>query len=627
MNAQKNDTIIEIQEVEIKSSPIDNSMYLFSLVVDSMLIDRNKESSLSEIIAQHTHLFVKSSGRSSMSTVSIRGTSSAQMKLVWNGLELNNPMTSQADFFKIPAYFFDRLSILPGSSAVLLEDNAPGGIITIEDKPPSSAKKYVEFLQTFGSFNSLTSAATVGINDTNFRANIRFFNEQSENIFEFENTAVPDNRIQEQRDASYRKQGIMASLSYNNEKTGRLTLKSWLLNSNRDIPPIMSYEGLGREENQIDKDQNVLLHWKKNIERFTSSLTAGFSQAEIKYFLANKTPSSWFVNYETRNIAQTTQVKYKLDFDINKTTVLTGGVEGQYENAKMKDQINDYSYKANRLHSQVHFTVLKSFVGKMNTYAVIRKSFYNDYNPITYAVGGKLRPFKNDQISFNTSFSRNYHVPALNDLHWIPGGNPELEPEKGVNGELGADVNLILNRFFQMNPSITFFKGKIKNRIIWKPSDFGFWSPVNVQEVFIHGLENDLRLKMTFNKQFYAALHAGYSYTRSFEIVQNEKIQLIYIPIHKGKAFADICWRKFTFNYLMSYFGKRNTTMENTLSQHALPDYVLHFSAIHYDMVLKRMQVQMGVKVDNIFNHSYQTVLWRAMPGRAYSITLKINYQ
>jgi len=40
---------------------------------------------------------------------------------------------------------------------------------------------------------------------------------------------------------------------------------------------------------------------------------------------------------------------------------------------------------------------------------------------------------------------------------------------------------------------------------------------------------------------------------------------------------------------------------------------------------MKKVDFQLQVKINNLFDVQYQAVLWRAMPGRNFEVTLKLD--
>jgi vitamin B12 transporter len=70
---------------------------------------------------------------------------------------------------------------------------------------------------------------------------------------------------------------------------------------------------------------------------------------------------------------------------------------------------------------------------------------------------------------------RSFRAPTFNDLYWSPGGNPDLDPERGVHRAFGAgwgDGRLAVEA--------SRYHTRFTNEIRWVPGAGGVWSPMNV---------------------------------------------------------------------------------------------------------------------------------------------------
>ena len=69
--------------------------------------------------------------------------------------------------------------------------------------------------------------------------------------------------------------------------------------------------------------------------------------------------------------------------------------------------------------------------------------------------------------------------------------------------------------------------------------------------------------------------------------------------------------------YSMEFTGERNTSMnDDEFFAYQLPYYMLH----HISLGKQLNKFRIELRINNITDEEYQTVLWRAMPGRSYEI-------
>ena len=126
---------------------------------------------------------------------------------------------------------------------------------------------------------------------------------------------------------------------------------------------------------------------------------------------------------------------------------------------------------------------------------------------------------------------------------------------------------------------------------------------------------------------------ATYAYTRAVNLGdslvwsdESYNKQLVYIPLHSGNMMFHIAWHSFFFNYQYNAYSERFTTSSNEVSRRdRLYPYFMNDVSIGSLFSLKKMDLSLELKVNNLFNESYHTVLYRPMPGRNYQLVIKIQ--
>ena len=103
--------------------------------LDTTVLHQNVALSMSDILTQHSSLFIKSYGRATESTAEFRGTSPSHTQVLWNGLKINSPMLGTVDFSTIPSYFVDQASLLHGASSLVLTGGGLGGAVDLATQP------------------------------------------------------------------------------------------------------------------------------------------------------------------------------------------------------------------------------------------------------------------------------------------------------------------------------------------------------------------------------------------------------------------------------------------------------------------------------------------------------------
>jgi iron complex outermembrane receptor protein len=226
-----------------------------------------------------------------------------------------------------------------------------------------------------------------------------------------------------------------------------------------------------------------------------------------------------------------------------------------------------------------------------------------------------------NHLTIHSSIGRNYHIPSMNDLYWIPGGNSDLKPEDAVNLEVGLDIKhpLIENSVLSFN----FFSTETDNWIRWQPTSSGIYVPDNLRKVETKG--GEVMLKHQFSKGKYKLrITAEYSFVTSQMIeayhpyeLQLVGKQLMHIPNHKAAAGLYIIRGNTTIVLNHAYTGSRFTDADNTAW---LDGFLLSDARIEHWVPIKKSTVGMTLGVFN-----WKMVYHRDQTQAAIVLTVKIT--
>ena len=167
---------------------------------------------------------------------------------------------------------------------------------------------------------------------------------------------------------------------------------------------------------------------------------------------------------------------------------------------------------------------------------------------------------------------------------------------------------------------------------MWIPSFRVNLEPVNIALVKSTGLEADLALSGKRGKFSYR-MAATYALTRSLNFGdpliwgdESHGKQLVYIPLHSGNFMCRLAWGPFHISYQYNAYSERFTTSSNDMSRRDwLYPYFMNDLGAGADFSISRVKLGVVMKVYNLFNEEYHSVLYRPMPGRNYMLTIKVE--
>lgn len=622
---------IHIREVTIIKPGIANENAFSRINLDSFALTRAQSLSLSELLNQYSSVYVKSTGRGTLSTASIRGTGASHTKVYWNGILINSPMLGQTDLSLIPVCFLDNVSIYPSGSSLLQGSGALGGIISLENKPGWDTKTDVSLRSEFASFQTSIISGKLSIHKNNWISSSRAYHNHSGNNYPYLNTHIKPNEIERLRNGDYMKSGVLQEIYYRIKNNDLLSVRFMWQNSGRNLPQPMSYEGVERKEYQQDRNLLTHLSWKHYGRAGQFELSSAWIENKMKYQLSlseNNLINIYSNSYEKCFINRFNYFK-----KFGSETDFRTQVSYNYYQVGIKEKVRSEGYQTHRSDLSVMFGVQHIFSGRIHTYFLIRDDFNGShFLPVMPSAGIAIRALNKTELWLKTNLSRNYRYPALNELHWIPGGNARLKPEESLTADVSADLTF-QNGVFSFNTLLNAYYSRINDWILWKPTQYGYWSPENLALVQSRGLEFSIKSTIFFHTSK-ISIHGNYNLSRttnenpSHSSNRSLGKQLIYIPVHSGNLHFGIAHNGFYMNYSLYMTGKRYTQTNNadSFSATVLDPYLLNDFSLGKNILLEKINAGIRIGINNIFNTSYQVILARPMPGRNYFLVLEVSF-
>ncbi len=264
-----NDTL-EIQEVCVNYNNILSMSAYKKTSINSSIVAEYHTRNLSELLAENTHLFIKTYGQGGLATSSIRGAGASHTMVTWNGININSPMLGQLDFSLIPASFLDEVEVFYGAGSIRDYSGALGGSVNLINEPDWNNRLNIELSQEFGSYHSKSSHFSSAFGNSRFQSQTRFFYNASENNFTFLNTEISQVPvIQERENASFSKSGIIQEFYIRPSSNHFLTARLWYQSNNRNLPETMVVIPVEGNEKQKDHFLRSQINWKYYSKKVT----------------------------------------------------------------------------------------------------------------------------------------------------------------------------------------------------------------------------------------------------------------------------------------------------------------------------------------------------------------------
>lgn len=532
---------------------------------------------------------------------SIRGFTDETVRVVVDGVCMNNPQTGTFDFSSIDIASVEKVEIVRGGFTEGVEDeSAVGGVIYITTKKQSLGHSVSvdSSIKSFG--NMKTSPLSI---DSSFNK-INYSGQLAENSFLKVNGSF-----------SYAQNRFL----YENSKGTISTEKNALVKDASGGFQFSQYYGNG---NSVCVSDTVYwgnkkcpgTEYSKNIgllKDLNNFAKVSFYNPELSGLLNVHNNFSYYKcrrNYDDNYGPSEHNLD---DFKYSSTADL-------FRTKKARESVGlslNYTY-LDSTNSGVHYQL--SGVFKQTT-----RIFFNDTFSMVVPLGFKFCGYNTafvPKLGFAWEFKyldiladgyRMIQFPNMDDLYWEGAGysgNPDLECEKGWGTDLTFNVKQKILPF-----SVEFFWNYYEDKICWSGN-----TTKNEKSAFYFGI--DLNVKRSFlNDRLIFKLSGEYLYNRLMN--KADKLtygkRIMWTPDFTGSFIMLVNLKKVDFNVGVNYMGKRYLSNLNTTY---LEPYVLLNGAVNFNFF---DNVKPYIRLENILNTRYQSIEGYVMPGA--SVTVGVN--
>ena len=625
---------------------------------DSIKLKENIALSIADVLTFNSSIFVKNYGRATLSTVAFRGTSASHTQVSWNGMKINNPMLGMTDFSMIPSYFIDDASLLHGTSSVNETGGGLGGSVKLSTVPASADGFGLQYIQGVGSFKTFDEFLRLTYGNAKWQVSTRAVLSSSANDFKYRNHDKKENiydenmniieqyyPVEKNKSGAFRDFHLLQEVYYNTLKGDRFGLNAWYINSNRELPLLTTDYSDDTEFDNRQREQTFrgIITWDHLRSDWKLSAKGGYIYTWMAYDYKRDVGNGIMADMtRSRSTINTFYGQAEGEYYIGKKWLFTASLSAHQHFVTSKDkniirQDGDKAivgYQKGRIELSGAISAKWKPIERMGISLVLRDEMYGTtFTPIIPALFIDGVICQKGNIVAKASISRNYRFPSLNDLYFLPGGNPDLKNESGWSYDAGVSFSAGKEGVFTISGSATWFDSYIHDWIIWLPTTKGFFSPKNIKDVHAYGVEIDGKLDWIFAREWKLDIGATFSWTPSINNGEPVSIadqsvgkQLPYVPEYSSSINGRIAWRGWAFTYKWCYYSERYTMSSNDISLTGkLPTYFMSNIVLEKNLNFKWADLSLKGAVNNLFNEEYLSVLSRPMPGINFEIFIGIT--
>lgn len=625
---------------------------------DSIAMKENIALSMADVLTFNSSVFVKNYGRATLSTVAFRGTSPSHTQVTWNGMRINNPMLGMTDFSTIPSYFIDDASLLHGTSSVNETGGGLGGLVRLSTSPANHEGFGLQYVQGVGSFSTFDEFLRLTYGDKHWQSSTRVVYSSSPNDYKYRNRDKKENIYDEDkniigsyypternRSGAYKDLHVLQEIYYNTGEGDKFGLNAWYINSNRELAMLSTDYGndMDFENRQREQTFRGVLSWDRVREKWKVGVKGGYIHTWMAYdYKRDKGNGEMASMTRSRSKINTFYGSADGDYAPSEKWLFTAGVSVHQHLVESADK-NIISQEGNKAvvgydKGRVEFSGSVSAkwrpVDRFAVSLVLREDMFGtEWAPVipAFFIDGVLS--KKGNIVAKASISRNYRFPTLNDLYFLPGGNPDLKSEHGFTYDVGLSFSVGKENVYALSGGINWFDSHIDDWIIWLPTTKGFFSPRNLKKVHAYGAETNAHLDIMLGKDWKLDMNGTFSWTPSINesepmspADQSVGKQLPYVPEFSATVTGRLSWRTWSLLYKWCYYSQRYTMSSNdyTLTGY-LPPYFMNNVTLEKQLSFRWADLSLKGSINNLFDEEYLSVLSRPMPGINFEIFIGIT--
>ena len=547
-----------------------------------------------------------------MASLAIQGTSAEQTAIEWNGVKLNSPSLGQVDLSLFMLGMQDELQLVRTGY-----EGTIGGTLQMNNEVKRDSGFSIGATFRTGSFGTYEAAANADYAKDNFSGATKFSFISAQNNFPYTDNYEAGTPTVKQTNAAVQQLSWLQQFNAKINERNQLSFFVWFTDATRQIPPIISQPV--DKQSQDDYSIRTMATWQGLYKRWKVKLTSAYLDDWMRYKDPNAGLDETSITHALRNNFDWSRAFFynivwhsELNYDHEWANISAYGAVKSRNILGLKSYADYYFLNAFKF----HLGFRQDLVDKQ----------LSAFSPeLGFNYTGKVKTDNRYTLGF--SASRNFRFPTLNDLYWVPGGNPNLKEEKSWNGTLQAKYTYKK----MLDVSLSNFYIYVDNWIQWIPQGAD-WSAENFRRVFSRGVEASLHLTNadeTRPGKFAVHFTASYTYTKATNLDafasadQSKGMQLIYVPYHNAVAGIQLEYRRFYLRSVNNYTGLVYTSTDNTQT---LPGYFTSNLEAGKDFVVKHLNIGVSFKVNNIGNQQYQVVEQRPMPGRNFEGTVRFKF-
>jgi vitamin B12 transporter len=478
-------------------------------VISRDQLERSSGRSLSEVLNTVVGTTISGANNNfgTNLTASIRGGSAGNLLFLVDGIPINDPSVN-TNYFDLNLFAIDqieRIEILKGGQSTLYGSDAVNGVINIITRKAGDGKFNIRGGLAGGSYSTFKQNVAVNGNTSGMNYSIGYTHQSMEGF----SSAYDEAGTNDYDKDGSQQHVVNTRIGFDHNKR----LRSFVFGTyshyraDLDAAAFIDEKDYGVTNSNIQAGAGMAYDHAAGSLRFNYT----FNYIERDYVDDSTYKSSPFVDWSRGHFMGRThyaevynswkrdnwELLTGLDFRLNGTSqsYVSGSSFGLFEPPALSAKMNQLSPYASFIYKGLE-NFNAEIGGRLNFHSEYGNNFSFTLNP-SYLINRKIKIFANLYSAFKT--------PTLYQLFDYDAGNPDLDPERGIIGELG--IELIPTNAFRLR-AVGFYRNT-KDAILFSYNPTIFDSEyINASSQKNYGIEVESVFKLdNWN------ISANYTYT------------------------------------------------------------------------------------------------------------------
>lgn len=489
---------VDIGEVEVRSSTEHESQEdigAFTTVIKPSELD-TKSKSIAEAISETVGVDSTSlGGEGSLSTVSIRGSSSEQVAVFLDGVKLNSSTYGSVDFASIPPDSIERIEIIRGNASARFGTDAIGGVINIVTKKVG-AKRAIDLKLTGASFETLHTSESWREPRDGWNFVLSHTHESTAGDYTFRSmpttlngTPVGPARVFTRIHNASISEDVLTKFDFDLAEKFHLSVSSDFYWNDKEVP--------GTEEETTLLYPADPLEAQEEIFRDTAGVKLTMDEFFVKNILWETGITYLFDHDHYTNpsppVGNPIDVTYIENFPIYYTQWVHSK---DWKDASLSSTFR-YQYGYDRAQSGINHTRQTNAIFVEENLALLKERLFavpqlrfekatERHVRFSGKVGIIGKPHK--WVEIKSNIGNAFRYPNFSELYFPDQGylrgNPDLNDELSWGWDLGF---VFTHKYF--GAEFSYFQNRIDNQILFVPISALTIQPINTYAVFSQGIE------------------------------------------------------------------------------------------------------------------------------------------